>query len=122
MLRATGKALALLFVGWPLSVSVALGHSSLLRAEPPLESRLKRAPREIKLHFSEELEPAYSWVRVEDPRGSRVDRGESRVDPSNSFVLRATLGPLAPASYKVIWRVLSVDGHITEGSFSFKVE
>ncbi len=114
--------LALSVLGWALGANVALGHSGLLRAEPPLESKLKRPPKEIKLHFSEGLEPAYSAVRVEDPQGRRVDRGDSRVDPASPSVLRVTLGALAPATYTVIWRVLSVDSHITEGRFSFTVE
>jgi methionine-rich copper-binding protein CopC len=33
-----------------------------------------------------------------------------------------TLPPLAPGTYTVIWRVLSVDSHITEGRFTFRVE
>jgi copper resistance protein C len=28
---------------------------------------------------------------------------------------------LAPGSYKVIWRVLSVDTHVTEGDYKFRV-
>jgi copper resistance protein C len=32
-----------------------------------------------------------------------------------------SLRPLSPGSYKVVWRVLSVDTHTTEGSFSFSV-
>jgi methionine-rich copper-binding protein CopC len=33
-----------------------------------------------------------------------------------------TLPQLAPGTYTVIWRVLSVDSHITEGRFMFRVE
>jgi methionine-rich copper-binding protein CopC len=29
--------------------------------------------------------------------------------------------PLAAGTYKVLWRVLSVDGHLTEGEFTFQV-
>ena len=29
--------------------------------------------------------------------------------------------PLSPGTYKVIWRVLSVDTHRTQGNFSFRV-
>jgi len=73
-------------------------------------------------YFSERLEPAYSTVRVEDVQGARVDRDDSRVDRSNPLLLRVTLLPLAPGTYTVIWRVLSVDSHITEGRFMFRVE
>ena len=116
------RGLFLALVAWVLGFSLALAHSGLQRAEPPVESTLKRPPKELKLYFSERLEPAYSRVRVEDGQGARVDRDDSRVDRSNPLLLRVTLPPLAPGTYAVIWRVLSVDSHITEGRFTFRVE
>ena len=116
------RGLFLALVAGVLGVGLALAHSGLQRAEPPVESTLKRPPKELKLYFSERLEPAYSRVRVEDGQGARVDRDDSRVDRSNPLLLRVTLPPLAPGTYTVIWRVLSVDSHITEGRFMFRVE
>ena len=118
----TTRWLALLFAGWVLSAGVALGHSGLQRAEPPVDSTLKRPPTEVKLYFTERLEPAYSTVRVEDGQGARVDRDDSHVDRSSPLLMRVTLPPLASGTYTVIWRVLSVDWHITEGRFTFRVE
>ena len=121
--RARGLVLALTVLALSsLESGLALAHSGLQRAEPPAESTLKSPPSEVKLNFSERLEPAYSGIQVEDERGARVDRGDSHVDRSNPFLLRATLAPLAPGTYTVIWRVLSVDGHVTEGRFTFQVE
>ena len=94
----------------------------LQRAEPRAESKLKRAPDEVRLYFTERLEPAYSSLRVLDPRGQQVDRRDSRVDRANPSVLRATLPPLAPGTYRVLWRVLSIDADVTEGAFTFRVE
>jgi len=116
------RGLVLALAAWAPGAGVALGHSGLQRAEPPVESTLKRPPKELKLYFSERLEPAYSRARVEDGQGARVDRDDSRVDRSNPLLLRVTLPPLAPGTYTVIWRVLSVDSHITEGRFMFRVE
>ncbi|MCC6611234.1 MAG: copper resistance protein CopC [Burkholderiales bacterium] len=122
IVRTTARWLALLLAGSVLGATVALGHSGLQRAEPPAGSTLQRAPKEVKLYFSERLEPAYSKVRVEDSRGARVDRNDSHVDPANPFLLRVTLSPLAHGEYTVVWRVLSVDSHITENRFTFRVE
>ena len=94
----------------------------LQRAEPRVESTLKRAPDEVKLYFTERLEPAYSSVRVLDDRGAQVDRRDSRVDRANASVLRATLPPLPPGTYTVRWRVLSIDADVTEGNFTFRIE
>jgi copper resistance protein C len=50
-----------------------------------------------------------------------VDQGGPRVDPAHPSVMRIAVKPLPPGTYKVRWRVLSVDTHTTEGSFSFRV-
>ena len=122
MVRTTTRWLALLCAGVVIGTGVALGHSGLQRAEPPVESTLKRPPTEVKLYFSERLEPAYSTVHVEDGKGARVDRDDSHVDRSNPLLMRVTLTPLEPGTYTVVWRVLSVDSHITQGRFKFRIE
>jgi methionine-rich copper-binding protein CopC len=115
-------ALALAVVTCALTANIAAGHAVLQRAEPRVDSKLKRAPDEIKLYFSERLEPAYSSVRVLNDQDAQVDRRDSRVDRSNPALLRATLPPLPPGQYKVIWRVLSIDADVTEGNFTFRIE
>jgi methionine-rich copper-binding protein CopC len=120
LIGARGFVLAL--IAWMFGAGVALGHSGLQRAEPPVESKLKRPPSEVKLYFSERLEHDYSTVRVNDAAGARVDRQDAHVDPSNPLLLRVTLQPLEHGAYTVIWRVLSVDSHVTEGRFTFRVE
>jgi methionine-rich copper-binding protein CopC len=108
--------------GCALAASDAAAHAVLQRAEPRVESKLKRAPDEVKLYFTERLEPAYSALRVLDAGGVQVDRRDSRVDRANPALLRATLPPLPPGTYKVLWRVLSIDADITEGAFTFRIE
>ena len=114
--------LALALATCALMVTAAAGHAVLQRAEPRVESKLKRSPEEVKLYFSERLEPAYSAVRVVNDRDQQVDRGDSRVDRANPALLRTTLPPLPPGTYRVKWRVLSIDADITEGDFSFRIE
>jgi methionine-rich copper-binding protein CopC len=121
--RARGLVLALTALALSsLESGLALAHSRLQRAEPPAESRLKSPPSEVKLTFTERLEPSYSGIQVKDERGAQVDRGDAHIDTSNPLLLRASLGPLAPGTYTVNWRVLSVDGHVSEGRFAFRVE
>ena len=112
----------LALVACALTATVATGHAVLQRAEPRVESTLKRAPDEVRLYFTERLEPAYSSVRVLNDQGVRVDRRDGRVDRSNPALLRATLPPLPPGAYKVLWRVLSIDADVTEGGITFCVE
>ena len=96
-------------------------HAFLDRAEPRVGSKVHTPPAQVTLWFTERLEPAYSRLRVVDGRGQQVDRADVAVDPSDPRVLRASLSPLGPGTYKVIWRVLSVDTHVTEGDFTFSV-
>ena len=121
-IRICARGLFLALAGWFLGVGVALAHSALQRAEPPVESKLRWPPSEVKLTFTGRLEPAYSSIRVRDGEGAEVDRQDARVDPSNPLLLRATLQPLERGAYTVIWRVLSVDGNVTEGRYTFRVE
>ena len=120
--RASARRLGLALAACALTTTVAAGHAVLQRAEPRVESKLKRAPDEVKLYFTERLEPAYSAFRVMNDQGVQVDRRDSRVDRTNPALLRATLPPLPPGTYKVQWRVLSIDGDVTEGAFTFRIE
>jgi methionine-rich copper-binding protein CopC len=110
-------ALALLLTG----AAGAGAHAFLDRADPRAGSTVKVAPAQVRIWFTESLEPAFSSVRVLDQAGRRVDKGDSQVDPTNLRLLRVSLPPLPPGTYKVIWRVLSVDSHVTEGDFTFRV-
>ena len=96
-------------------------HAHLDRARPAVGSVVRESPRELKLWFTQRLEPAFSKVRVVDRKGKRVDSDDSRVDDTDAKVLRVSLPKLAPGTYRVKWRVLSVDTHVSEGDFTFDV-
>jgi methionine-rich copper-binding protein CopC len=104
-----------------LTVSAAGAHAFLDRAEPRAGSTLKASPPRVRLWFTGALEPAYSRVHVVNAAGERVDAGDSQVDAANRAVLTVSLPALAAGTYKVVWRILSVDTHVSEGDFSFRV-
>jgi methionine-rich copper-binding protein CopC len=120
MLRAHA-ALLLLPAALLAAAAGARAHAFLDRAEPRVGSTVRTAPAEVKLWFTERLEPAFSSVQVVNEAGQRVDRADGAVDPSNSALLRTTLVPLSPGRYQVIWRVVSVDTHVTAGDFAFRL-
>jgi methionine-rich copper-binding protein CopC len=101
--------------------TVAGAHAFLERADPRVGSTVRTPPAQVRLWFTEPLEPAFSSVQVVNEAGQRVDKGDPHVDPATPRLLRISLQPLAPGTYKVIWRVLSVDAHVTEGDFTFRV-
>lgn len=104
-----------------LATTAAFAHAFIDHASPPVGRTVSPAPTEIRLWFSQQLEPAFSRVQVLDAEGRRVDRGDSHVDPKDATELTVSLQPLPPGSYKVAWRVVSVDTHVTEGHYTFKV-
>jgi methionine-rich copper-binding protein CopC len=101
-----------------LASGAASAHALLDRAEPRVGSIVAAAPREVELSFTENLEPAFSTIEVTDSSGHRVDEGKPSVAGN---VMRVHLRALAPGTYRVRWHVVSVDTHVTEGSFSFQV-
>lgn len=102
----------------PLRVSA---HAHLDHSTPAAGSVLKEAPKDVTIWFTEALEPKFSTIVVQDAKGVAVQSGAATLAPGNTAQLAVPLKPLAPGTYKVIWRVLSVDTHRTKGDFSFRV-
>jgi methionine-rich copper-binding protein CopC len=96
-------------------------HALLLRTSPPRRAVLHDPPKQIQLWFNERLEPAYSAVTVSTQAGSPVTIGKTVVEGEDAKRLAVELPALAPGSYTVRFRVLSVDGHLAEDSFPFSV-
>ncbi len=105
-----------------LGAGVAWGHAFLDHAEPRVGSTVKSPPAQVRAWFTQELEPAFSTLEVVNQSGERVDRGPVQVDAASRALLQVPLKPLGPGTYRVKWRVLSVDTHVTEGDFTFRVE
>jgi methionine-rich copper-binding protein CopC len=100
-------------VGW--------AHAFLDHAEPAVGSQIHSAPTEMRIWFTEKLEPALSRIQVFDAANSEVDKRNVHIDGSNPALLEVTLSPLPPGKYKVVWRVVSVDTHVTTGNFTFEL-
>ena len=102
--------------------ALAHAHAFLDHAEPRVGATVHPPPAEVKLWFTQELEPAFSTATVLNAAGERVDKADMRVDPADRSLVRVSLEPLAPGVYKVVWRAVSVDTHVTEGDFVFRVD
>ena len=104
-----------------LGTSVVFAHTLMDRTVPAAGSTVHGPPAEVRLWFSQALEPAFCTLRVVDRDARQVDRNDKRVDAGDPTLLRVSLYPVAPGTYRVIWRVLSADGHVSEGDFTFEV-
>jgi methionine-rich copper-binding protein CopC len=77
---------------------------------------------QVKIRFTEKLEPALSKTQVYDSSGLEVDKRDVKIDQSNAALLTVSLPELKPGKYKVVWRrVVSVDTHVTAGDFAFEL-
>ena len=117
-----GARLALtLLASVVLEPAGAVAHAFLDHAIPSVGSSVHGSPGEVKVWFTQALEPAFSSLRVVDQNGAQVDRQNSAVDPSDRTLMKVSLPSLPPGRYRVLWRALSVDTHTTEGNFTFEV-
>jgi methionine-rich copper-binding protein CopC len=101
--------------------SLAKAHAFLDHADPRVGSTVHNSPPKVTLWFTEELEPAFSKIRVLNAAGGEVDKKDVHVDAAQKVVMSVTLPPLPPGSYKVIWSAVAVDTHHTTGTFTFTV-
>ena len=96
----------------------ASAHAELDHAEPRVGNKVASLPREVTLWFTQKLEAAFSSISVTGPSGRRVDAGKARVNGNQMSIPLKSAGA---GTYHVNWRVLSVDTHTTDGSFTFEV-
>jgi len=96
-------------------------HAFVDHAEPAAGSQIQAAPTQVKIWFTEKLEPALSKIQVFDSSGLEVDKRDVKIDQSNAALLTVSLSKLKPGKYKVVWRVVSVDTHVTTGNFTFEL-
>ncbi|MGY9106866.1 MAG: copper homeostasis periplasmic binding protein CopC [Alphaproteobacteria bacterium] len=98
----------------------AEAHAKLVSANPSPDSEVA-APEDIRLSFSEALEPRFSTFTMKASDGSSVSLAPA-ADPADAKVLWAEPStPLSPGIYEISWEVVSGDAHKMAGAFTFTV-
>ena len=149
MTRRLFATIALLFVLMAVTGGPVSAHAFLRIADPAEDSTVTTAPSEIRLGFTEPVEVRFSIFKVyrldanpstelrrlnaqagalmsdvltkRDDEGARADAGVSTTArTSTDIALRLKPDP-QPGVYAVMWRVLSVDTHTTQGFHIFIV-
>lgn len=108
-----------LLAGWS---GHALAHASLSKAQPAENAVVSPAPTAVQLWFSRNIEPAFSTVQVVDQGGKDVQQGKAAVNANDGKLLEVALPPLPAGTYKVVWRIVAMDGHKAKGEYSFTVK
>lgn len=121
---AFSRVLASFLVASALVVSQsALAHAHLKNQYPAAKAVMDASPQALTLTFSEDIEPAFSGVDILNAQqqpmpAARIQRNGRQ---HNQLIVPLTK-PLPSGNYQVNWHVLSVDGHKTQGSYSFSVK
>ncbi|AFJ46819.1 copper homeostasis periplasmic binding protein CopC [Shimwellia blattae] len=103
--------------------SPAFAHAHLVQQSPSADAQLTAAPQEIRLTFSEGIEPGFSTITLNGPGKTPVSTGPlHKVADDNRSVVVTPAQPLPPGSYQVNWQVVSVDGHKTHGNYRFTLK
>lgn len=110
--------LVLLTFGGPARIEA---HAFLEQAAPGVGSTVKGSPEKVSIQFTEAVEPAFSKIQVFNAAGKEVDKRDVHVDRSAQNRLQVSVPSLTPGTYTVVWRVVSVDTHVTNGKFDFVV-
>jgi len=103
------------------TAAAAFAHAQLEKATPPVGGTVASA-NEIRLEFSEGVEPKFTKVSVTGPGGA-VPLGTANTESGNQAVLVVPISKsLSAGAYRVHWQAVSVDTHHTQGTFEFTVK
>lgn len=109
----------LLLIGLPQS---AAAHAVPVESEPRPNQILAESPTVVLIEFNEPVVPELSQIHILTQAGARVQATVVYPTDDDNRILQVDLPPLDDGAYLVSWQVLSsVDGHTTNGSFSFGV-
>ncbi|WP_046873166.1 copper resistance CopC family protein [Mycobacterium sp. UM_NYF] len=117
--RALGLIGAVLAVAAMLGAGVASAHAVRVSSDPAPDAVLTAGPARITATFNEQLQTAFASMTLVGPDGNLWSTGEARVQGPAVEVDLRPLGPVG--TYTANYRVTSADGHVVNGSWSFRL-
>lgn len=114
---------ACMVLGLALVVPVqqAQAHALPTAYSPAPNAVLQVPPTQIRITFSEQLDPVGSRIIVVNPANQQVDNRDSHILP-DAVTMVVALPLLQAGTYVVAWRTTSAqDGHVAGGSYIFHI-
>ncbi|MGF0174813.1 copper resistance CopC/CopD family protein [Streptomyces sp. Marseille-Q5077] len=112
LLAATGLLLA---GAGPVSA-----HAALTGSDPQQGAVVDKAPTQVSLTFSEGVALSNDSLRVLDPKGKRIDRGDPANVSGTTYAVKLHSG-LPDGTYTVTYQVVSEDSHPVAGAYTFSI-
>jgi copper resistance protein C len=100
-------------------VRSAEAHAFLDHADPKVGSTIQESPSQVTVWMTQNLEPAFSKLKVFDAKGAEIDKNDTKVSGN---IMTVSLPKLPAGTYHVSWQVVSVDTHKTSGTFDFTIQ
>jgi copper transport protein len=98
----------------------ALAHAALRGALPPIQGRVESPPEAVKLEFDQAVTALRDSIEVRTAGGALVSARARSTNEGRTIVARLE-STLPKGAYTVRWSVLSADGHVGSGVFTFGV-
>ncbi|MER6108820.1 copper resistance CopC/CopD family protein [Streptomyces hirsutus] len=98
----------------------ASAHAALTGSDPRQGTVVDKAPAQVSLTFSEPVAVSDDALRVLDPKGERVDKGDPDGASGTTYTVQLLSG-LPDGTYTVTYQVVSADSHPVAGAFTFSV-
>jgi copper transport protein len=104
---------------WPALVSA---HAFLDTSSPTPNAVVATAPAEVKIEFTERLQPNASSAQLYDADAKKVDTPASHIGANPKELILPLPPNLPKGTYTVQWQNVSADdGHPTSGFFAFTI-
>ena len=119
LIRAGSVLGCILLLVWART-GPASAHAVLIESSPKGADVAGRSLSMIILRFNGRIEKALSRVTLTGPSDVPVPlpRAATDAEPDRLVV---PVRPLRPGAYLIRWKVLSTDGHVTQGAFRFTI-
>jgi methionine-rich copper-binding protein CopC len=103
-----------------VATRAAWAHSFPEQETPSAGATVATAPAQVTIKYDAPIEKLFDSLRVVDASGQDKAAGAPQVS-ADGYELSVPVGALSPGQYTVQWRVVCIDTHHTEGSYTFTV-
>ena len=99
----------------------AWAHSFPVQESPAAGETTTTPPAQVTIKYDAPVEKLFDSLRVLDETGQDKAAGAPQVS-ADGHELSVPVSALGPGQYTVKWRVVCIDTHHTEGSYTFTVK
>jgi putative copper export protein/methionine-rich copper-binding protein CopC len=123
-LNKTLRLVALIVFACVIWPAQAAAHLKLQSSKPAQGDTVRTSLTEIRIAFTQAVEPRYTSVTLHDNLGNALELGTLEpvgTGKTKEFIYKLT-HPLVSGDFVVQWKTAGTDGHVVSGSFDFTVD